>query len=179
MALELWKQSLIKSSFLSKDDIQRSYNLAEQERDITFARLPIKKFSEEVESSEEDLLEFYNTNINEYFTEKKVRLNYILLSSRDLKSSIAINDADIEAEYKIYLQEFDATERKSVSHIMLNIDSDRTKKEAINILEETKVRLSNGEDFSSLVLEISDDTGTKDSGGSLGVTDGTLLPPEF
>ena len=179
LALELWKQSLIKSSFLSKDDIQRSYNLAEQERDITFARLPIKKFSEEVESSEEDLLEFYNTNINEYFTEKKVRLNYILLSSRDLKSSIAINDADIEAEYKIYLQEFDATERKSVSHIMLNIDSDRTKKEAINILEETKVRLSNGEDFSSLVLEISDDTGTKDSGGSLGVTDGTLLPPEF
>ena len=179
LALELWKQSLIKSSFLSKDDIQRSYNLAEQERDITFARLPIKKFSEEVESSEEDLLEFYNTNINEYFTKKKVRLNYILLSSGDLKSSIAINDADIEAEYKIYLEEFDATERKSVSHIMLNIDSDRTKKEAINILEETKVRLSNGEDFSSLVLEISDDTGTKDSGGSLGVTDGTLLPPEF
>ena len=30
-----------------------------------------------------------------------------------------------------------------------------------------------------MALEISDDTGTKDSGGSLGVTDGTLLPPEF
>ena len=30
-----------------------------------------------------------------------------------------------------------------------------------------------------MALEISDDEGTKDTGGSLGVTDGTLLPPEF
>ena len=179
LALEFWKQALIKSSFLSKDDIQKSYNLAEQERDITFARLPITKFSEVAEGSEEDLLEYYNSNINEYFTEKKTRLNYILLSLGNLKSSIAIDEADIEAEYKIYLDEFDAAERKSVSHIMLNIDSDRTKEQAISVLEETKARLAKGEDFSSLVLEISDDTGTKESGGSLGVTDGTLLPPEF
>ena len=179
LSLEFWKQALSKSSFLSKDDIQKSYNLAEQERDITFARLPIIKFSEVAKGSEEDLLEYYNSNINEYFTEKKTRLNYILLSLGNLKSSIAIDEADIEAEYKIYLDEFDAAERKSVSHIMLNIDSDRTKEQAISVLEETKARLAKGEDFSSLVLEISDDTGTKESGGSLGVTDGTLLPPEF
>ena len=179
LALEFWKQALIKSSFLSKDDIQKSYNLAEQERDITFARLPITKFSEVAEGSEEDLLEYYNSNINEYFTEKKTRLNYILLSLGNLKSSITIDEADIEAEYNIYLDEFDSAERKSVSHIMLNIDSDRTKEQAISVLEETKTRLVKGEDFSSLVLEISDDTGTKESGGSLGVTDGTLLPPEF
>ena len=179
LSLEFWKQALSKSSFLAKDDIQKSYNLAEQERDITFARLPIIKFSEVAKGSEEDLLEYYNSNINEYFTEKKTRLNYILLSLGNLKSSIAIDEADIEAEYKIYLDEFDAAERKSVSHIMLNIDSDRTKEQAISVLEETKARLAKGEDFSSLVLEISDDTGTKESGGSLGVTDGTLLPPEF
>ena len=46
----------------SKDDIKKSYNLAEQERDITFARLPITKFSEVAEGSEEDLLEYYNSN---------------------------------------------------------------------------------------------------------------------
>lgn len=179
LALEFWKQSLIKSSFLSEDEIQQSYNLAEQERDITFARLPVNNFLDAMESSEEELLEFYNSNINEYFTEKKTRLNYILLSLEDLKSSIAINEVDIEAEYKNYISEFDKTERKSVSHIMVNIDSKRTKEEAISILEEAKVRLKAGEVFSTLVLEISEDTGTKDSGGSLGVTDGTLLPAEF
>ena len=62
---------------------------------------------------------------------------------------------------------------------MVNIDSKRSKQDAFTILENTKDRLSKGEDFNSLVIEISDDEGSKESGGSLGVTDGTLLPIEF
>tara|TARA_Y100000748_G_scaffold301499_1_gene301830 strand:- start:158 stop:1381 length:1224 start_codon:yes stop_codon:yes gene_type:complete len=115
----------------------------------------------------------------EYVTEKKIRVNYLSLSLEDLKPSIEINDSDIEEEYQRYADEFDTTEKKSVSHIMLNIDSDRTKQDAFTLLETVKSRLSAGEDFSSLVLEISEDEGTKGSGGDLGVTDGTLLPAEF
>ncbi|HJM15280.1 MAG TPA: SurA N-terminal domain-containing protein [SAR86 cluster bacterium] len=179
LVLEFWKQSLIKSSFLSEEEVQESLTLAEQERDISFIRIPATNFSEEVETSETTLLDFYNENITEYVTEKKTRVNYLSLSAEDLKSSIDIEDSDIEEEYQRYADEFDTTVRKSVSHIMLNIDSDKTKQEAIKVLENTKARLSAGEDFSALVAEISEDEGTKESGGNLGVTDGTLLPPEF
>ena len=179
LVLEFWKQSLLKSSFLSEEEVQESLILAEQERDITFMKLPVNSFSKEIETSENELLDFYNDNINDYFTEKKTRVNYLTLSVEDLKSAVDITEADVAEEYQIYVDEFDTTERKSVSHIMLNIDSNRSKQEAIKILENTKGRLSAGEDFSSLVAEISDDEGTKDSGGSLGVTDGTLLPSEF
>ena len=179
LVLEFWKQSLIKSSFLSEEDVQNTLVLAEQERDISFIKIPATNFSKEVEIAENSLLDFYNENIGEYFTEKKTRVNYLSLSLEDLKSSVEINDSDIEEEYQRYANDFDTTERKSVSHIMLNIDSDRNKGDAIKILETTKNRLSTGEDFSALVLEISEDEGTKDSGGSLGVTDGTLLPSEF
>ncbi len=179
LVLEFWKQSLLKSSFLSEEEVQESLVLAEQERDITFMKLPVNSFSKEIETSENELLDFYNDNINDYFTEKKTRVNYLTLSVEDLKSAVVITEADVAEEYQIYVDEFDTTERKSVSHIMLNIDSKRSKQEAIKILENTKGRLSSGEDFSSLVAEISDDEGTKDSGGSLGVTDGTLLPSEF
>ncbi len=179
LVLEFWKQSLIKSSFLSEEEVQESLTLAEQERDISFIRIPATNFSEEVETLETTLLDFYNENITEYVTEKKTRVNYLSLSAEDLKSSIDIEDSDIEEEYQRYADEFDTTVRKSVSHIMLNIDSDKTKQEAIKVLENTKARLSAGEDFSALVAEISEDEGTKESGGNLGVTDGTLLPPEF
>ena len=179
LTLEFWKQSLIKSSFLSEEEVKQSLILAEQERDVTFMKLPIDRFSKEVESSEETLLDFYNDNISEYISEKKTRVNYIPLSAEGIKTSIDISKSDIEAEYESYFNDFDTTERKSVSHIMINIDSDRPKQEAIELLENTKNRLSEGEDFSTLVIEVSDDEGTKDSGGSLGVTDGTLLPAEF
>ena len=62
---------------------------------------------------------------------------------------------------------------------MLNISPNRTKEDAIKVLETTRSRLSAGEEFAALVVEISEDEGTKDAGGSLGVTDGTLLPAEF
>ena len=179
LILEFWRQSLSKSSFLSEEEVKRSLVLAEQERDISFIRIPLNDFFKDVEVSDDSLLDFYNNNISEYFTERKARVNYITLSAESLEASIEINESDIETEYQIYIDEFDRTERKSVSHIMVNIDSERAKEEAIEILENTKNRLSKGEDFNSLVLEISDDEGTKDSGGSLGVTDGTLLPAEF
>tara|TARA_Y100000741_G_scaffold275060_1_gene215026 strand:- start:105 stop:1979 length:1875 start_codon:yes stop_codon:yes gene_type:complete len=179
LTIEFWKQSLIKSSFLSEEEVQQSIVLAEQERGITFIKLPLDRFSQEIEVSEDALLDFYNDNINKYIREKKTRVNYISLSVEDLKSSIDISNSDIEAEYENYTNEFDTTERKSVSHIMLNIDSDRTKQEAIKTIEEAKSRIDSGQDFASLVEEISDDEGTKESGGSLGITDGTLLPDEF
>ncbi len=179
LTLDFWRQSLSKSSFLSEEEVKRSLVLAEQERDISFIRIPLNDFFKDVEVSDDSLLDFYNNNISEYFTERKARVNYITLSAESLEASIEINESDIETEYQIYIDEFDRTERKSVSHIMVNIDSERAKEEAIEIIENTKNRLSKGEGFNSLVLEISDDEGTKDSGGSLGVTDGTLLPAEF
>ena len=179
LIIEFWKQALVNSSFLSEEDIQQSYNLAEQERDISFIRLPIGSFSEEVEISDSKLLDFYNDNIDQYVMEKKSRVNYIFLSTEDFKSTVNITESEVEDEYQNYVEDFDDTERKSVSHIMLNIDSNRTKQEAINLLEVVKRRIADGENFNDLVIEISDDEGTKDSGGSLGVTDGTLLPSEF
>ena len=42
LTLEFWRQTLLKSSFLSDEEVQRSLILAEQERDITFIRLDKK-----------------------------------------------------------------------------------------------------------------------------------------
>ena len=179
LVLEFWKQSLTQSSFLSEEEVLESLVLAEQERDISFIKIPATNFAKEVETSENALLDFYNENIAKYVTEKKTRVNYLSLSLDDLKSSIDIKNSDIEEEYQRYADEFDTTERKSVSHIMLNISPNRTKEDAIKVLETTRSRLSAGEEFAALVVEISEDEGTKDAGGSLGVTDGTLLPAEF
>ena len=153
--------------------------LAEQERDITFLKFPIKDFKDAVVYDNDDLQNFYENNKSSYREPEKAKVSYLTLDVEDLKDDISVSQSDIQLEYEEYLNLFDSTVRKSVSHIMLNITENRNIESALEELNLIKQRISNGEEFINLVSEVSEDEGTKDQGGSLGVTDGTLLPPEF
>jgi len=85
----------------------------------------------------------------------------------------------IKNEYQAYLDSFDSTIRRSASHLMLNIYEERNEEEALLLAGEIKEKIENGIDFQELVQEFSDDEGTKNSGGSLGVSDGNAFPEEF
>ena len=175
----IWRLTLINSSFLTDSEVQESISLAEQERDISFIRLPRSKFENTLSYTEQELNDFYNGNLNSYIEPQKFKVDYLNLSSKDLEKDIEISESEIEDEHKEYLLDFDSTVRKQVSHIMLNVNSDRNSQTAFDELNNVKTRIENGERFEDLVLEVSEDEGTKEIKGDLGVTDGTLLPPEF
>lgn len=175
----IWRLTLINSSFLTDSEVQESISLAEQERDISFIRLPRSKFENSLSYTEQDLNNFYKENLNSYIEPQKFKVDYLNLSSKDLEKDIKISQSEIEDEHKEYVLDFDSTVRKQVSHIMLNINTDRNSKTALDELNNVKTRIDNGERFEDLVLEVSEDEGTKELKGDLGVTDGTLLPPEF
>ncbi len=175
----IWRLTLINSSFLTDSEVQESISLAEQERDISFIRLPRSKFENTLSYTEQELNNFYKGNLNSYIEPKKFKVDYLNLSSKDLEKDIEISESEIENEHKEYLLDFDSTVRKQVSHIMLNVNSDRNSQTAFDELNNVKTRIENGERFEDLVLEVSEDEGTKEIKGDLGVTDGTLLPPEF
>ena len=175
----IWRLTLINSSFLTDSEVQESISLAEQERDISFIRLPRTKFENTLSYTEQELNNFYKGNLNSYIEPQKLKVDYLNLSSKDLEKDIEISESEIEDEHKEYLLDFDSTVRKQVSHIMLNVNSDRNSQTAFDELNNVKTRIENGERFEDLVLEVSEDEGTKEIKGDLGVTDGTLLPPEF
>ena len=179
LSINIWRQSLVNSSFVTDKEVMESVELAEQERDITFLKLPIKEFKEAVIYDDGDLEEFFNDTKSSYIQPEQAKVKYLSFDSEDMKKDIVVTENEIELEYEDYLNSFDSTIRKSVSHIMLNITDIRNVDSALEELKVIKDRISNGEKFVTLVTEISEDEGTKEQGGSLGVTDGTLLPPEF
>ena len=179
LLINIWRQSLAGSNFITEAEAKNSLELAEQERNISFIKFPASKFRNSVSFDIEDLRNFYESNKSSYISPEKAKVSYIYFDAKDLKKDIDISNDDINFEYEEYVSGFDTTIRKSVSHIMLNINDERNVQQATDILQEVKQRLNNGEKFSDLVLEISEDEGTKNLNGSLGITDGTLLPPEF
>ncbi len=177
--MSIWRQSIINSSFITNSDVSESMALADQERDITFIKLTAERFKNSVSYQEEDLQNYYVENKSAYMTPDKAKVSFVSLNSEELESSVKVSEQDIKLEYEDYMRDFDSSERKSVSHIMLNITDTRDSFAASAELISIKDRLNQGEAFEDLVLEVSEDGGTKDIEGSLGITDGTLLPPEF
>ncbi len=175
----IWRLSLLNSSFITDLEIKNSINLAEQERDISFIKFPMSDFRNSLEYREEDLSDYYNSNSNSYIDPQQVKVTYIQIDRDSLIDEGNVSEEAIRTSYEDYLSDFDDTIRKSVSHIMINIDQDKTLEEATVALINAKKKIDSGTDFEDLVIEISEDEGTKEIGGSLGITDGTLLPPEF
>jgi len=177
--ISIWRQSIINSSFITDLDVSESMALADQERDITFIKFTAERFKNSVSYQEEDLQNYYIENKSAYMSPDRAKVSYISLNSEELQSTVKVSEEDIRLEYEDYIRDFDSSERKSVSHIMLNITDTRDSSAALAELVSIKDRLNQGEAFKKLVVEVSEDGGTKDIEGSLGITDGTLLPPEF
>ena len=177
--ISIWRQSIINSSFITDLEVSESMALADQERDVTFIKLAAERFKNSVSYKEEDLQNYFIENKSAYMVPDRAKVSYISLNSEDLQSTFKVSEEAIKLEYENYLRDFDSSERKSVSHIMLNITDARDSASASAELILIKDRLNQGEAFEELVVEVSEDGGTKDIEGSLGITDGTLLPPEF
>ena len=175
----IWRLSLTNSSFITNLEVRNSINLAEQERDISFIKYPSEKFKNSVEYTEDDLDAYYNLNSKSYTRPQRVKVSYIEIDQETLLDRSNILEDEIREAYEDYLSDFDDTVRKSVAHIMIDVNDSRSLEEATFILAEAKKDIDSGSSFEGLVKEISEDEGTKEMDGSLGVTDGTLLPPEF
>ena len=179
IALNFWRVGLGASSFLTSSELNQNIKLANQTRDITFTKINKKDIEEKIKVSEEEILKFYTQNPSYFRSEEKAKLRFINISLEDLKENQLIQEEEIKREYQAYLDSFDLVARRSASHLMINISSERTKDQALDLANQIKEKIDSGEDFTSLVEEYSEDEGTKNTGGSLGISDGSAFPEEF
>ena len=75
LLMNMWNQSLIQSAFVTKTELESSIKLADQERDISFVRIPSDKFKETITIEEENLVEFYNNNLFDCVSPEKVKIS--------------------------------------------------------------------------------------------------------
>ena len=179
IALNFWRVGLGASSFLTSSELNQNIKLANQTRDITFTKINKKDIEEKIKVSEEEILKFYTQNPSYFRSEEKAKLRFINISFEDLKENQLIQEEEIKREYQAYLDSFDLVARRSASHLMINISSERTKDQALDLANQIKKKIDSGDDFTSLVEEYSEDEGTKNTGGSLGISDGCAFPEEF
>lgn len=115
------------------------------------------------------------------FTDKvEARQMQLALLDRNLTPHTQVDQAAIEAHYKLLKDELTIPESRIVKHIFI-ASTNRNEDDARNRAELVMTRLAAGEDFAKVAAEMSDDAASAARGGNLGtVYNDALLPlPEL
>ena len=162
------------TSFVTPSEYRRYLNLIGEQRNVTIAEINLSVLAEPINLEEEDIQEYYSSRSNEFLQPESIDFSYVELRKDQLNNDLEITDDEILQYYNNSGQRFAQDERRQASHILILFGED----EALSLqrASETLERINNGESFSDLVLSISDDEGSKQSDGDLGMLPRSQLP---
>ncbi len=160
------------SAFATEGDIKTITALTQQTRSFYYLTLPHAGVADQVQVSEAEIQEYYNNNQAQFMRPEQVAVDYIDLNLNDLAAKVDVDPQDIKAQYEANLETFEAATQRHAAHILIE-DADADK------VAEVQERLNNGEDFAEVAKDASDDLGSSQVGGDLGMTDGTAFPQAF
>ncbi len=154
------------SSFSLSSEVENQYKLSKQKRTFNYLEISSKDFEDKVEVTKEEVSNHFNEFGQDFMTTEQVSVNYIELSTMDLLENIEISDEDLQSYYDTKKETLKTSEKRKAQHILLPVSNneDEVKQEILKVAS----RISNGEDFSEVAKEVSQDPGSAKNGGDLG-----------
>jgi peptidyl-prolyl cis-trans isomerase D len=149
--------------------------LEKQQRTIEYGTVNVAPFKEQVSLSEEDLVLFYQDNKADFVSPERMSVNYVELSIADMAEQIVFDEAEIEQYYIDNQSQFMSPGQRQASHIL--IESDEVEAQAK--LKTIQAKLAAGVSFEELAKQFSDDTGSAESGGDLGLIEMGVMGSVF
>jgi len=173
------RAAFVLSSVETPFAVQISEALNNELRTFSFYEVNAKDLEASIELSDDDIQLAYEANKDRYKTEEQVRIQYVQLKRADIAAKQDVSEEELQAAYLDYQSRELAKEQRSSSHILIEANDDRNDADALALAKEIKSRLDKGEDFAALAKEYSDDIGTKNAGGNLGLNTKGSFVPEF
>ena len=153
--------SITESAIFPRTVASRLAALAAQKREISEARISVQPFEALVKLDDAKLKAHYDANAQDYRTPERVRAEYVVLSAENLARGEPATEAEIKAAYDARSAQYRVEEQRRAGHILV-----KTKDEAEKLILEIK---KNPNRFAELAKKHSQDTGSAEQGGDLGM----------
>jgi peptidyl-prolyl cis-trans isomerase D len=152
------------TAFMTPKEAKTIAVLRNQTRDFDYFLISGNQFAEDVTVSDEEISEYYNDNSDRFMTEEMVKVDYIELDAEQVAEQIDVTDQDALSYYEENKQRFEKPAQRKAAHILINDDA-----QAQDTLKEIQGKLAQGEPFAELAKEYSQDPGSAEQGGDLGL----------
>jgi peptidyl-prolyl cis-trans isomerase D len=163
------------SSFATNGELKQLRALTRQQRELSWFTVPAARYIAEANADDAALKAWYDAHKAEYMTPETVNLRYVEISVALLEAQVKVDDAQLKAFYeseKLKTPErFSQPEQRRVQHILLQSNDPKTDAAVKAKAETILKRAQAGEDFAKLAKEFSQDPGSADKGGDLGMAD--------
>jgi peptidyl-prolyl cis-trans isomerase D len=149
------------TAFQPRAVAERLLALQNEKREAAEAFIGADQFLPSVKLDEAKVRAYYEANLAEFKVPERVRAEYLVLSADDLAKSESATDAELKELYDARASQLGAAEQRRASHILL-----KTKEEAEQVLAEARKA---PQQFAGLAKKYSQDTGSAQNGGDLGM----------
>lgn len=161
-ALRLVVNPVLESVALPANTLQALESAMTEDRSVRLRIFSNSEFAKDVTVSEEELTQWYDKNKQTFAMPDYVNLDYVLLNQDAVMAQVkAPADSELETYFKNNIHRFSTPERRHVKHIQV---SDLATAQEIA----TKAKQDPAQ-FDALAKEYSQDAGTKNNGGDLGL----------
>ncbi|HEC74495.1 MAG TPA: parvulin peptidyl-prolyl isomerase, partial [Methylophaga aminisulfidivorans] len=154
-------QNIQNSSFISAKQSAEVLRLEKQQRELAYGAIPVQKFAEKVNVSDEQIQQYYDEYTASYTAPEQIKLNYIELSVDDIAKNINVTEDELKTFYAENSKQFVGPEQRRASHILIEGDDEA----ALKKIKSAQKRIANGEDFATVAKELSQDSGSASDGG--------------
>lgn len=154
------KYNLLDSAFMLPSQLERLQNLNDQQRKFSYIKLSADDYTDKVNVDAKSIEDYYNNQKESFFAPEQAKIEFVELSLEDIAKTVKVTDDELFNFYEDEQARFTTEEERKAQHILLD-----TKELAEKVLD----LLNQGGDFNQLAAQYSQDTGSKDSGGDLGL----------
>jgi len=182
MLKEQYRSGFMATNFALPTELQEQRRLGEQVRDIRYVTLDLNALRSDFSVSDEDIKAYYDQNQAEFMRPEEFRIAYVKLSAQDYTDQVSVSEEDVAAEYEVrrsIMEESGASTARKVAHILVEINGDRDLEQAQTRATEAAQAIAAGGSFAEVAAQYSDDPGSADAGGDLGVVSKGALPEEM
>ncbi|HXG03615.1 MAG TPA: peptidyl-prolyl cis-trans isomerase [Candidatus Binatia bacterium] len=155
---------------VSETEVEQAYVQQREEVRVQWALVELAPLMAGLEPSEAELTAYLKEHEAEFRQPERRRVQYVAFDPRDFP--VTVSDAEVEKYYAERGAEFETPRQVRASHILVRVPEtggseaeDRARAAVADAIRRAKA----GEDFARIAREVSQDPGTKDRGGDLGL----------
>jgi peptidyl-prolyl cis-trans isomerase D len=157
------------SEFVTPVEADRLAELSRQIRDVAYLTISVDELKKDVILEEGAVEQYYNNNVNDFVTEESVDLNYVEVKRQDLADEVIMEEADLKAFYETEKDNYKTPEERQPAHILIEVSDTVSEADAKARIDEIYARIKGGEEFAAVAKEVSEDPGSAQVGGDLGL----------